>query len=146
MKLLNPLYEHFRQNKNSLIARIYGLYSIKTNIFGTLDIIVMQNTARLVNKHAEILKFDLKGSLVNRLTTLGPKDLRFWRYQLKYKNCLKDKNLLQINHDLDYPLVALPSNKIELLKEAINSDSEFLRSHNLMDYSLLLVIEHVKAD
>jgi len=79
LKLLGPLLQHFKTNKDSLIARIYGLYSIKTNIFGTLDIIVMQNTATLVNIHADLLKFDLKGSLVNRLTPLANEEEGFWR-------------------------------------------------------------------
>ena len=39
----------------------------------------MQNTATLVNIHADLLKFDLKGSLVNRLTPLATEEEGFWR-------------------------------------------------------------------
>lgn len=62
---------HFKLSKNqSLIARIYGLYNIKSNIFGSLDFIVMQNTAQLTNTQAEKMVFDLKGSLKGRFTHL----------------------------------------------------------------------------
>ena len=31
-------------NNKSLISRIYGVFTIKTNIFAPIDIIIMQNT------------------------------------------------------------------------------------------------------
>lgn len=45
--MLDPLLNHLETNTDSLLARIYGLYSIKTNIFGPLEVIVMQNTAMI---------------------------------------------------------------------------------------------------
>ena len=48
------------------MARIYGIFTIKSKFFEDLDIMLMQNTARLRSKRNKMLVFDLKGSLVNR--------------------------------------------------------------------------------
>ena len=37
-------YLDCKQNK-SLLARIYGVFTIKTSVFAPVDIIIMQNTA-----------------------------------------------------------------------------------------------------
>jgi len=44
LKMLDPMIEHIQKSQNqSLLARIYGLYQIKTNIFDSMTVIVMQN-------------------------------------------------------------------------------------------------------
>ena len=54
---------------------------------------------------------------------------------------MKDMNLLKINSQLNQALVNFPDTS---LIDIIAEDSLFLMGKNLMDYSLLLVIEHVK--
>ena len=79
LNMLDDLILHYQETKNSsLLARIYGLYSIKTNIFGPLEVIVMQNTSAFISKNNQKMVFDLKGSIINRMTRLG-KDETFWR-------------------------------------------------------------------
>ena len=42
LNLLKQLTNHFiNTNNESLLARIYGLYTIKTNVFGSFDVIVL---------------------------------------------------------------------------------------------------------
>lgn len=42
INMLDDLIEHFtKTNNDSLLARIYGLYTIKTNVFKSVDVIVM---------------------------------------------------------------------------------------------------------
>ena len=49
-----------------MLARIYGLFTLKTSFFAPLTIMVMQNTFQSSCLSDCILKFDLKGSLVGR--------------------------------------------------------------------------------
>ena len=45
MGLLDKFIEHFEKTKNeSLLARIYGIFTIKTDKFMAVDVLVMQNT------------------------------------------------------------------------------------------------------
>ena len=42
LKMLDKLIEHFEMTDNkSLIARIYGVFTIKTNLFANLDVMIM---------------------------------------------------------------------------------------------------------
>jgi 1-phosphatidylinositol-4-phosphate 5-kinase len=49
-------------DNKSLIAKIYGVFTIKTSVYAPLDFIVMQNTANLLSSKNWSVKFDLKGS------------------------------------------------------------------------------------
>ncbi len=53
-------------------------------------------------------------------------------------------NYLEINKDCQNQLFKVPQQKFDTLAWLIQEDSQFLRSKGIMDYSLLLVIEHVK--
>lgn len=69
LKMLDNLIEHFKMTDNkSLIARIYGVFTIKTNLFASLDVMIMQNTCLLKNKLNNKITFDIKGSTTNRYT------------------------------------------------------------------------------
>ena len=49
--MLDDLVNHFvKTNNESLLARIYGVFTIKTNVFKSVDVIVMQNTVILEKK------------------------------------------------------------------------------------------------
>lgn len=44
-KMLDDLIIHFKNTGNlSLIARIYGVYTIRSSAFEAVDVLVMQNT------------------------------------------------------------------------------------------------------
>ena len=59
---------------------------------------------------------------------------------------MKDNNFKEIAKDLAFTLVEIDNNQIMKLSKIIEEDAEFLREHNLMDYSLLLVIEETKQN
>ena len=62
------MIQHFEDTKNmSILARIYGVYTIKTNLFNSVEVIVMQNTSIINSPLNERMVFDLKGSTKNRL-------------------------------------------------------------------------------
>ena len=42
LDMLDDLIKHFvKTNNESLLARIYGVFTIKTNVFKSVDVIVM---------------------------------------------------------------------------------------------------------
>jgi len=42
--MLDDMIIHLRKNPHSLLVRIYGVYTLKTKIFGSVDLILMENT------------------------------------------------------------------------------------------------------
>ena len=85
IKMLDKYVHHLKTTKNlSLLARIYGVYTIKTNFYQEVDIIIMQNSTNLQNKYMKKYSFDLKGSITNR------------RANFK-SSILKDVNILELN-------------------------------------------------
>jgi hypothetical protein len=45
LNMLDSYIEHIIDTKNtSILARIYGIFTIKTNYFDDLDVIIMENT------------------------------------------------------------------------------------------------------
>ena len=66
-KILPEYLDHIISTQNtSMLARIYGLFTIKTNYFAPLEVMVMQNTYQSTKKSDCVLKFDLKGSTIAR--------------------------------------------------------------------------------
>lgn len=84
-----PMYfDHLRQNKNSLIARIYGIFTVRMEELVPVHILLMSNAAQC-GKQIEYV-FDLKGSEINREV----KDS-----EITKGGTLKDQNLLKIMKD-----------------------------------------------
>ena len=69
--LLEKYYQHISKNPKSLLARFYGVFTIKIQYMKKINIIVMDN---LMGEHVEeaIRMYDLKGSTFSRIN-LEPK-------------------------------------------------------------------------
>ena len=122
------------ESRPSMLARIVGIYrtsykNTATNNASKLYLLVMENLfyRRDINQ-----KFDLKGSMRNRLVNTNSSDIK--ADQL----VLLDENLMQMT--CDCPLYIYSHSK-EILRAAIDNDSMFLSSHSVMDYSLLVGID-----
>jgi Phosphatidylinositol-4-phosphate 5-Kinase len=71
LKMLDDYILHIKESdNNSLLARFYGIFTIKSNYFPSLDVVVMQNTINRVSPKSMVMKFDLKGSTMNRYSRL----------------------------------------------------------------------------
>jgi hypothetical protein len=122
-----------------LIARIYGIFTIRTNQFKAVDVVIMQNTAHLYDKSCKKFTFDLKGSSIGRRVDFIPRVPKNY-YGLPV---LKDTNF----YELEYfsksgsyrTLVKIDLDNYLQLQQIISKDSSFLASLGIMDYSLLLV-------
>jgi hypothetical protein len=126
--MLDAYIDHIVHSDNrSLLVRIYGLFTIESSYFSNLDVILMENiTNNFHPQNNKLYTFDLKGSQR--------------RDQMKKGKILKCLNFVDINSSKKR-LVRLDVDQIEPMFEVIESDTEFLRSQNIMDYSLLLVVE-----
>lgn len=115
---------------NSLLARIYGIYTVKMEEVEPVHLILMGNTLKVKNSDNIVNIFDLKGSQVHR-EVKGK--------NLKNTATLKDINLQ--NKCLENILLRFRRQDQEEINQVLEHDVELLRSHNIMDYSLLFAVE-----
>ena len=125
--LLSKIVKYFKNNKDSLITRIYGIYKIK--MFGSYSdqyFLLMKNNFGVFQKNI-ISKYDLKGSSFTREVQLGEgekeKDIVF-----KDINFNNKEGALILNHENCNKLINI-----------VTKDAEFLNKLEIMDYSLLVV-------
>lgn len=116
-----------RESKKSVLAKILGMYKVKSTLTNSTTqksvyILVMEN---LFYQRSIKQKFDLKGSVRNRLAATSSDD----------EVVLLDENLIRMIREA--PFYVKPSEK-RILQAAIRRDSSFLASHELVDYSLLV--------
>ncbi|CAG9327682.1 unnamed protein product [Blepharisma stoltei] len=129
--LLPEYHAHIKQNPDSLIARLFGLFAISFNNT-KCNLIIMQNILPSYNMQAV---FDLKGSKVARQTIshVSVKSI---------DDILNDR----IYKDLDFlhlkKSIFLSYEDGLALKKRIHSDVQLFTRLNIMDYSLLLGISY----
>jgi hypothetical protein len=93
-KVFKKYVRHVCQYQDSLIARIYGVYTIKMQDMEPINVVLMENTKRTYSDDTTLMYvFDLKGSQVNRETK--PKR----NMPLKATACRKDMNILKMTRN-----------------------------------------------
>jgi len=120
LKFLPKYHMHIVNFPNSLLCRIYGVFSISIPGVTMIDLILMQNV------FYEILPlkvYDIKGSTAGRTS----------KKRSKGSEPLKDLDFIQLKDRL-----YIKDEDIELLKFHILKDVRLLKENNLMDYSLLV--------
>lgn len=125
-------YRHMKNNPDSLIVRLYGLYQVQLAWEQKyISVVVMENIF-YSPQHLKIHeKYDLKGSTVGRRVLKGG------------EAPTSSKTLKDI--DLQKKIYVGLENKT-LLMEQLRKDVNFLTDHNIMDYSLLLGIHDHSRD
>uniref|UniRef100_A0ACD5UHZ0 Uncharacterized protein n=2 Tax=Avena sativa TaxID=4498 RepID=A0ACD5UHZ0_AVESA len=119
MRMLPYYYRHVQSYENTLVTKFFGLHRVTPSSGQKFRFVVMGNmfcTELRIHR-----RFDLKGSSLGRSTE---------KIKIDENTTLKDL-------DLNYSFYLEPSWRDALLKQ-IETDSEFLRNHGIMDYSLLL--------
>ena len=66
LSIFHDYCEHFRNNRDSLIAKILGVFKVRCGKMGAVYVMLMENTLQLRDKDELKYIFDLKGSLVDR--------------------------------------------------------------------------------
>ena len=117
------------QNCPSALVKIMGMHRIKTKSqTGTISIkyvVIMQNLFAGVDT-SNMRLFDLKGKI------------RYYSKRIQKGTVLLDGDLLRMTNGLPLPLTK-ESN--ELVGDAINNDSLFLKIADIVDYSLIIGID-----
>ena len=112
----------------SLLTRFCGMYSVElAGGGGAQHFVVMQSV--FAGAPPTDVKFDLKGSTVNRMNTRCDKE--------KSKCVFKDVDFINSGTRIN-----LGGARAARFIAAVTDDAEFLRSEGIMDYSLLLGIRY----
>ena len=62
LKILPHYLEHHRRNPDSLLAKIFGVFTLKKAGMNKVHLMLMENTIQVKNKAGLRMVFDLKGS------------------------------------------------------------------------------------
>lgn len=122
--ILEKYYAYIKKNPCSMLARFYGVYTVNIKFMKPISVVIMDN---LMGQHMEdiISIYDLKGSLHKRITK-------------QVKNARSVKKDLNFLLETQFFMKVDPRVKQNFLKR-LQKDKEFLKSCNLMDYSLLMI-------
>ena len=66
LEVLPDYFVHLKKHRLSLLARIYGIFTVKMEDIDEISLVLMANTAQVRHKAGIRHCFDLKGSMVNR--------------------------------------------------------------------------------
>ena len=130
MKMFKSYFQHVNCFKESLLARVYGVYSIQMDDKEPVYLLMMGNTKPCESIYIKKM-FDLKGSMVKRETfkNLG-----------KNTNALKDLNLLHLTTDEIF--IRMYPEDINQILDIMAYDISLVSQFNLMDYSLLFTVAY----
>lgn len=137
-KYFDYIEDAIKEGRPTALAKVLGVYkvnykSIATGTTTKMYVLVIEN---LFYGRNITQKFDLKGSGRNRLANLDSKKVS--KSGAGDEVVLLDTNLVQLIRDS--PLYVKPEEK-RFLQGAIDNDSTFLTSLDLLDYSLLVGID-----
>jgi len=132
LKILPAYLQHFKANPDSIIAKIYGVFTFQARSPNErYHLILMRNINGMPSTFVK-RKYDLKGSTSGR-RAVKEKDIMI--EELQYKSDLKD-----LDFDRFEKKVHVSPEISQLLIETVKKDAAFLESQNLLDYSLALYL------
>ena len=129
--ILPSYIQHHQKYPSSLIAKIFGVFTVQIQGLSKIHFALMENTALLTNPEMLRYKFDLKGSTFGRnakgivTSNTDRKDLDF----LKLIENEDKKSFLQIRDQNRHLIMQM------------RRDVNYLQSRGLIDYSLLVAYE-----
>lgn len=86
LNILDSYMEHISNTDGrSMLARIYGIFKVKTSFYATIDVLIMQNISNLFETSKKMYSFDLKGSAVDRYVKFNPKKVKEYALAQKAK-------------------------------------------------------------
>jgi len=138
LEILPDYVKHFKENPNSLIAKIFGVFTFERfNPYEQYHLLLMKNVCGYQSKFVE-RKYDLKGSTYTRFTV--PLDENPSIYDLKHQQ-LKDIDFNRFEQKIH-----VSPNLREKALRALKADAQFMRKKGLIDYSLIVYIIDKESD
>ena len=92
VKILAHYYMHLKKYPRSLLARVYGIYTLKMEGYTKVRLVLMGNTLRFQSRPDIYRVYDLKGSNFNRFVATDA--------STKPSTTLKDTNFMNNSHEL----------------------------------------------
>lgn len=135
---LEAFYDHWMNNPNSMIARIFGVFTIKFREDEPITVFVQENIAK-VDKSLIINCYDIKGSTYSRSAlkrkSIPPEITNKILYSKSYRTgkTMKDNDFIKKEQSLSVS----EDVKIALLKQ-IELDAKFFAGIGVIDYSMIL--------
>lgn len=129
MNLFREYFDHINVYRDSMLARIYGVYQVIMGDQNPVYLILMGNTKECLDSHVKCM-FDLKGSRVKRVVK-GKK---------KNTYALKDDNIVNMKKEENF--IRFREKDIKHIRKKIAQDATLLSQYKLMDYSLLFVVQY----
>jgi len=71
-KISRSYFQYLKENPQSLLARIYGIYTVDMAGYAPVDLILMAHTLQISGELERV--FDLKGSWVGRRVNVNPRE------------------------------------------------------------------------
>jgi 1-phosphatidylinositol-4-phosphate 5-kinase len=149
--MIGQYVEHMVKCPDSMIGRIFGLFSFYFNKREKpIRLVIMENLF-CINKEAVLRKYDLKGSKHSRQVLQGS----------KYESVEKTTKIDKILKDIDFELIEneihlydgpIPGKKranldetlsnlaVEALLERVEADINFFREQQIIDYSMIVAV------
>ncbi|KAM3143994.1 hypothetical protein pb186bvf_003758 [Paramecium bursaria] len=134
-------YEYYfkLQQNSSLIAKIYGIFTIETQQLSTKYFIIMENLFQYVWESDILNIYDIKGSSINRSMKDFEAQYQIQQEQLKQgmKKLVKgkDQDFLRINF-FSQMSVEFKQNLLRRIEE----ETKHLQEGKIMDYSLMIIV------
>lgn len=129
LKILPSYIKHHMKYPDSLISKIFGVFTVKREGMAPVILCLMENTVQLKSESMLRYKFDLKGSTFGRRT----------KGVVTSKTDRKDLDFLELKEKDPDKLRFAEINKH--LSMVLKRDVFYLKTHGLIDYSLLLAVE-----
>ena len=127
-RIQKKYFQRVSTDEESLLARIYGIYSVRMEDQNPVKLVVMGNALQGATHHLGC--FDLKGSTVGRVV----KGTNF-----KGTATLKDLNIIQLNGQRIW--LRFKDADIRKINNNLREDVKMLAKFNMMDYSLLVCVQ-----
>jgi len=129
LKILPEYVDYLKKNPYSMLAKIYGVFSLRRRLMKTVTVMLMENTLQLENPSQLLATYDLKGSTFGRES----------KGQVKPTTIQKDIDFINAKAG-DASMFAM-GDLNRKLRVVLQQDTKFLIDHGFLDYSLLLAVE-----
>lgn len=144
IRILPNYYEHLDTFKGCLIARMYGIFTIRIDRFEPIHVMILQNTLPDIPATELQFVFDIKGSTINREVFKNVTNESLSKNGPTGGKVLKDldyKRLKEINR-----FMKLAQARVNRILKTLEVDVNFLTKSRFMDYSLLFSVRKVKQE